>query len=164
MVFLFQAGGFLVAAQNHAVPAETELVESKYSKKDDESLFLLEQSVQPESSSKAGLRFISGIICKSKELTFERMLFRATRGNMFFNQAPAGEQVMDPVSGEMVCIPLPHVARYKEANPAVYSVITFPFLFAVMFGDWGHGLCLLLGSLILILREKKLGSQVVFLA
>lgn len=41
--FLFQAGGFLVAAQNHAVPAETELVESIYSKKDDESLFLLEQ-------------------------------------------------------------------------------------------------------------------------
>lgn len=63
--------------------------------------------MQPEPSSKAGLRFISGIICKSKELTFERMLFRATRGNMFFNQAPAGEQVMDPVSGEMVCIPLP---------------------------------------------------------
>ncbi|XP_074560871.1 MADS-box transcription factor 14-like [Curcuma longa] len=29
------------------------------------------------------------------------MLFRATRGNMFFNQAPAEEQVMDPVSGEM---------------------------------------------------------------
>lgn len=52
------------------------------------------------------------------------------------------------------------VARYQEANPAVYSVITFPFLFAVMFGDWGHGICLLLGSLMLIAREKKLGSQV----
>lgn len=60
------------------------------------------QGEQPETS-KSGLRFISGIICKSKALTFERMLFRATRGNMFFNQAPAGEHVADPVSGELVC-------------------------------------------------------------
>lgn len=52
------------------------------------------------------------------------------------------------------------VARYREANPAVYTVITFPFLFAVMFGDWGHGICLLVGALVLIARESKLGSQV----
>lgn len=52
------------------------------------------------------------------------------------------------------------VARYEEANPAVYTVITFPFLFAVMFGDWGHGICLLMGALILIARESKLSSQV----
>lgn len=52
------------------------------------------------------------------------------------------------------------VARYQEANPAVYSVVTFPFLFAVMFGDWGHGICLLLGALVLILREKRFSSQV----
>lgn len=29
-----------------------------------------------------------------------------------------------------------------------------------MFGDWGHGICLLLGAIVLIVREKKLGSQV----
>jgi hypothetical protein len=27
------------------------------------------------------------------------------------------------------------VARYREVNPAVYSIVTFPFLFAVMFGE-----------------------------
>jgi len=48
------------------------------------------------------IRFISGIICKSKVLTFERMLFRATRGNMLFNHALADEQIMDPISSEMV--------------------------------------------------------------
>ena len=31
------------------------------------------------------------------------------------------------------------MARYKEFNPAVFSVTTFPFLFGVMFGDIGHG-------------------------
>lgn len=52
------------------------------------------------------------------------------------------------------------VAKYQEANPGVYTVITFPFLFAVMFGDWGHGICLLLATLYFIIKEKKLSSQV----
>ncbi|KAH9331599.1 hypothetical protein KI387_003707, partial [Taxus chinensis] len=51
------------------------------------------------------------------------------------------------------------MAKYREANPTVFTIITFPFLFAVMFGDWGHGLCLLMATLVLILREKKLGRQ-----
>lgn len=52
------------------------------------------------------------------------------------------------------------VAKYQEANPGVYTIITFPFLFAVMFGDWGHGICLLLATLFFIIKEKKLSSQV----
>ncbi|KAF9602237.1 hypothetical protein IFM89_025947 [Coptis chinensis] len=51
------------------------------------------------------------------------------------------------------------VAKYQEANPGVYTIVTFPFLFAVMFGDWGHGICILLATLYLIIREKKLSSQ-----
>ncbi|WCJ35271.1 V-type proton ATPase 116 kDa subunit a 1 [Euphorbia peplus] len=51
------------------------------------------------------------------------------------------------------------IAKYQEANPGVYTIVTFPFLFAVMFGDWGHGICLLLATLFLIFREKKLSSQ-----
>ncbi|KAL9395595.1 hypothetical protein Peur_009848 [Populus x canadensis] len=51
------------------------------------------------------------------------------------------------------------VAKYQEANPSVYTIVTFPFLFAVMFGDWGHGICLLLATLYFIFREKKLSSQ-----
>lgn len=60
------------------------------------------QEMTPAPSDQSGLRFISGIICKSKVLRFERMLFRATRGNMLFNQAPADEQIIDPISYEMV--------------------------------------------------------------
>ncbi|CAA2955295.1 V-type proton ATPase subunit a1-like [Olea europaea subsp. europaea] len=318
---LQKAGDFLVSSGNHAVAQETELSENVYSNDSyADSASLLEEEMQPGPSNQSGVRFISGIICKSKVLRFERTLFRATRGNMLFNQAPADDQIIDPASNEMVektvfvvffsgeqartkilkicesfganCYPVPEdltkrsqiirevlsrssdleatleaglrhrdtalntigfylskwtnmvrrekavydvlnmlnfdvtkkclvgegwcpifaktriqeslqratfdcssqvgiifhvmdavespptyfrtnhftnayqeivdaygVAKYQEANPAVYTIITFPFLFAVMFGDWGHGICLLLGALVLIVREKKLSSQ-----
>ncbi|KAI3986159.1 hypothetical protein MKX01_004303, partial [Papaver californicum] len=72
--------------------------------KDDylDTVSLLEQELRHEPSSQFGLRYISGIICKSKALSFEKMLFRATRGNMLFKQAPVEELLMDPVSTEMV--------------------------------------------------------------
>lgn len=58
--------------------------------------------MRPGPSNQSGLSFISGIIIRSKVLMFERMLFRATRGNMHFSQAPADEKILDPVSTEMV--------------------------------------------------------------
>ncbi|KAL3515125.1 hypothetical protein ACH5RR_022027 [Cinchona calisaya] len=51
------------------------------------------------------------------------------------------------------------VAKYQEANPGVFTIVTFPFLFAVMFGDWGHGICLLLATLFLLIQERKYSSQ-----
>ncbi|ESW22229.1 hypothetical protein PHAVU_005G137800 [Phaseolus vulgaris] len=320
-IVLQQACGFLVSSHNLALSDERELQENVFSNDAYvETASLLEQEMRPQSSNPSGLRFISGIICKSKVLRFERMLFRATRGNMLFNQAPADEEIMDPVSTEMIektvfvvffsgeqartkilkiceafsanCYPVPEdiskqrqitrevssrltdleatleagirhrnkalasvvdhlakwmnmvrrekavydtlnmlnfdvtkkclvgegwcpllaktqmqealqratfdsnsqvgiifhpleavespptyfrtntftnpyqeivdaygVARYQEANPAVYTTIIFPFLFALMFGDWGHGICLLLGALVLIARENKLSTQ-----
>ncbi|OWM68865.1 hypothetical protein CDL15_Pgr025052 [Punica granatum] len=319
---LEKASSFLFSEKNHhAVVEERELEESVNSNHDYiETGSLLEKEMRPGLSEQSGVRFISGIICKSKAVRFERMLFRATRGNMLFNQAPADEEIVDPVtfekdakvvfmvffSGEQAktkilkiceafganCYPVPEdvtkqrqitrevlsrlsdleatldagiwhrnkalssiddnltkwvnmvrrekavydtlnmlnfdvtkkclvgegwcpifarpkiqealqratydsnsqvgiifhvmdamespptyfrtnhftnafqeivdaygVARYQEANPAVYTVITFPFLFAVMFGDWGHGICLLLGALVLIARESKLSKK-----
>ncbi|KAI3461471.1 hypothetical protein Pfo_018134 [Paulownia fortunei] len=318
---LQKAGDFLVPSGSHSAAQETELDENIYTNNDyADTASLLEQEMQPGPSNQSGVKFISGIICKSKVLRFERMLFRTTRGNMLFNQAPADDQIVDPASNEMVektvfavffsgeqarkkilkiceafganCYPVSEdttkrrqitrevlsrlselettleaglrhrdtaltsigfqltkwmdmvrreksiydtlnmlnfdvtkkclvgegwcpifaktkiqealqratfdsnsqvgiifhvmdsvelpptyfrtnhftnayqeivdaygVAKYQEANPAVYTIVTFPFLFAVMFGDWGHGICLLLGALFLIAREKRLGSQ-----
>lgn len=51
------------------------------------------------------------------------------------------------------------MAHYGEVNPAVVTLVTFPFLFGIMFGDVGHGFFLLLFSLMLIKNEKSLGAQ-----
>jgi V-type H+-transporting ATPase subunit a len=47
------------------------------------------------------------------------------------------------------------VPRYREANPALFTAATFPFLFGVMYGDVGHGMFLLCAGLYLLYKEKE---------
>merc|ERR1719300_882222 len=51
------------------------------------------------------------------------------------------------------------VNTYREVNPSVYTIATFPFLFAVMFGDAGHGLIMLTAAMWMIIKEKSLESK-----
>jgi V-type H+-transporting ATPase subunit a len=47
------------------------------------------------------------------------------------------------------------IPRYREANPALFTAATFPFLFGVMYGDVGHGLFLFFAGLYLLSKEKE---------
>ena len=51
------------------------------------------------------------------------------------------------------------VPRYREINPALFTAVTFPFLFGIMYGDVGHGLCLFLAGAFLVLRESAHDNQ-----
>ena len=45
-------------------------------------------------------------------------------------------------------------AKYQEMNPAVFTVVTFPFLFGVMFGDIGHGFMMTMAAALLPSRTS----------
>lgn len=319
-IVLQKAGEFFYSAQNSATARQREFRSQQIGEESLDTPLLLEQEMTADSSKQVKLGFLTGLVPREKSMAFERIIFRATRGNVFTKQIVLEDSVIDPVTGEKVdknvfmafysgeraknkvtkiCetfganrYPFPEdlgkqnqmltevsgrlselkttidaglmhhsnllktigeqyeqwallvmreksiyhtlnmlsidvtkkclvgegwspafaakqiqdalqrasydsnsqvgaifqilhtkespptyfqtnkftsafqeivdaygVAKYQEANPGVFTVVTFPFLFAVMFGDWGHGICLLLGTLYFIIREKKLSGQ-----
>ena len=50
------------------------------------------------------------------------------------------------------------IPRYREINPGYFTIITFPFLFGIMYGDIGHGLILLLFAMYLCIFNKSLSK------
>ena len=49
-------------------------------------------------------------------------------------------------------------AKYTEVNPGLPTIVTFPFLFAVMFGDLGHGFLMTCAAIAMIAYEKPLSK------
>lgn len=47
-------------------------------------------------------------------------------------------------------------AKYTEVNPGLPTIVTFPFLFAVMFGDFGHGLLITCAAISMVYFERSL--------
>uniref|UniRef100_H2ZFW5 V-type proton ATPase subunit a n=1 Tax=Ciona savignyi TaxID=51511 RepID=H2ZFW5_CIOSA len=73
---------------------------------------------------------------------------------------PTYNQTDKFTSGFQAIIDAFGVSNYREVNPAPFTIITFPFLFAVMFGDMGHGLLMFLFALYLLHIQNVLRKQI----
>lgn len=51
------------------------------------------------------------------------------------------------------------VPRYREINPALFAIATFPFMFGVMFGDIGHGGLLFIFGIYLTLKKDEIAKS-----
>jgi len=47
------------------------------------------------------------------------------------------------------------IPRYQEANPALLTVVTFPFIFGMMYGDVGHGTLLTIFGAFLVAKAES---------
>jgi len=51
------------------------------------------------------------------------------------------------------------VPRYQEANPGLFTIVTFPFLYGIMYGDIGHSTAQIFFAAYLIWNEQKFLKQ-----
>ena len=51
------------------------------------------------------------------------------------------------------------VPRYQEANPALFAIVTFPFIFGIMYGDIGHGSLLLAGGIYMLRNGSSMSRS-----
>lgn len=80
------------------------------------------QEMLTDPSKQVKLGSLSGLVPKEKAMAFERILFRATRGNMFLRQEPVDEPVTDPISGGEVTIFLCSQSPFAECLGITYKL------------------------------------------
>eukprot|EP01059_Diplonema_ambulator_P009945 TRINITY_DN19923_c0_g1_i1.p1 TRINITY_DN19923_c0_g1~~TRINITY_DN19923_c0_g1_i1.p1 ORF type:complete len:955 (+),score=151.90 TRINITY_DN19923_c0_g1_i1:143-2866(+) len=48
------------------------------------------------------------------------------------------------------------IPRYHEVNPAIFTIVTFPWFFGIMYGDVGHGMVITLAASLMIFFQNRL--------
>ncbi|RYR69778.1 hypothetical protein Ahy_A03g016325 [Arachis hypogaea] len=97
---LQKAGEFFQSAQSRAIEQQREYESHQLSGESMETPLLQDQELLGDSGKPVKLGFLAGLVPREKSQAFERILFRATRGNVFLRQAVVEDPVIDPVSGE----------------------------------------------------------------
>ncbi|KAG2409692.1 V-type proton ATPase subunit a3 [Vigna angularis] len=95
-----KVGEFFSSAKSNAVAQQRKLEVQITVERSIDSPLLLEQ--EETSTKQIKLGFISGLVSREKSVPFERILFRATRGNVFLKQTVVDHSVLDLSSEEKV--------------------------------------------------------------
>jgi V-type H+-transporting ATPase subunit a len=66
------------------------------------------------------LGFVTGVVERSKMVTFERVLWRATRGNLFMRTAPIEERIEDPKTVRCA----PHSRKLRRCDSKIHLFTT----------------------------------------
>lgn len=72
---------------------------------------------------------------------------------------PTSQRVNKITNAFQIIVDAYGVAKYGEVNPGLFTIITFPFLFAVMFGDFGHGILVTIFAIWVVTNEKTLAKK-----
>lgn len=68
---------------------------------------------------------------------------------------PTSFKTNDMLEFHQITVDTYKYATYGEINPAIFQVVTFPYLYAVMYGDYGHGaIFFLLGAMLCLFEDK----------
>lgn len=51
------------------------------------------------------------------------------------------------------------INSYRELNPAPYAIISFPFLFSMMFGDVGHAMIITIFAIWMVWNERRISAE-----
>lgn len=98
-------------------------------------------------------------VIKSELTNFQTTEFQSWRASTDYDkphdiQPPTYFKTNDVTAVPQLITNTYGVPSYQEANPSCFSVVTFPFLFAVMFGDYGHGsLILFVGTCMVVFND-----------
>ena len=69
------------------------------------------------------VRFVAGVIAQERLASFERVLWRACRGNVYMRQAPIEVPLEDPTT-----------VRHSCYQPAFYSLLLYSFIHPLVQG------------------------------
>jgi len=98
---------------------------------------------------------IQTLLAETNEGLQQQAILCPDRGNLHRSIPPTYIRTNEYTEAFQEVINTYGIPKYQEANPALLTLVTFPFIFGMMYGDVGHGSMLLLTGLFLCWKAES---------